>query len=123
MASKSGESPAKQLTFRYFKDPSYRLVPINGVWGGITSRGEIHMELFHESQALPEVVVRSLTAEGGLGKEVDHQPPREISRTILVGVTLNEESAESVAKWLHARVRQLRQRNEKKKKKKRGDQP
>lgn len=120
MASKSGTSRTKQLTFRYLKDPGYRLVPINGVWGGITPRGEIHMELFHESQAPPEVVVRSLTPKGGLGEEVDHQPPREISRTILVGVMLTEESAESMANWLHARVRQLRERNEKKKK--RGDQ-
>ena len=119
MASKSGSSPTKQLTFRYLKDPSYRLIPVNGVWGGITPRGEIHLELFHESQAAPEVVIRSVTQKGELGKEIDHQPPREISRTVLVGVMLTEESAESIANWLHARVRQLRERNEKKKQ---GDQ-
>ncbi|MEE8584157.1 MAG: hypothetical protein V3T83_04825 [Acidobacteriota bacterium] len=57
------EIQPRELDFFFEYDPAYRTVPANGVWGGMTPRGEFLMDFYVEALAVPEqtVEVRSET--------------------------------------------------------------
>ena len=100
----------KNITFRFEKDEDYRLIPVNGVWGGATPRSDILVDLFHESYTLPEVVTHAVTPGGQLGEEVERIPKGEIRRKVLVGMVLTAEQAESIGHWLVEKAREVRAR-------------
>ena len=100
------ETP-KKIQFRFKKDDNYRLVPVNGVWGGPTLRGDILANFFHESQPLPEVLEHEVTPEDTLGKELGKRSP-EFQRTVLVGIMLTVEQADSIGQWLQQKAREVR---------------
>ena len=104
----------KKITFRFEKDEDYRLIPVNGVWGGATPRSDILVDFFHESYALPEMVAHAVTLDGQLGEEVKRTPPGEIRRKVLVGMVLTAEQAESIGHWLLQKAREVRERTPKK---------
>ena len=101
------ESPAT-VTFRFSKASDYRLIPVNCVWGGRTPRGDILVHLCHENQALPETVTNTMTSEGTLGNEVSRDPNNLIDRTVLVGMVLNADQADSIGRWLVERAAEIR---------------
>lgn len=101
-------APTK-ITFRFEKDDDYRLIPVNGVWGGPTPRGDIMVNLFHESHVVPKEVTQTLRADGRLGQERERTPPPgTVQRTVLVGMILTAEQAESIGRWLQEKARQVR---------------
>ena len=106
------DTPTK-ITFRFEKDENYRLIPVNGVWGGPTPRGDIMVDLFHESYARPEVVAHEVTPGGQIGKQVEHTPTIEIRRKIFVGMVLTVEQAESIGRWLREKAREVREQTPK----------
>ena len=103
---KNVETPNK-IRFCFKKDDNYRIVPVNGVWGGPTLRGDIQVDFFHESQLLPEVIEQEVTPEGTLGKELDRRSS-EIQRTVLVGIMLTVEQADSIGRWLQQKALDVR---------------
>ena len=107
------DTPTK-ITFRYEKDEDYRLIPVNGVWGGATPRSDILVDLFHESYTLPEVLTHAVTPGGQLGEEVKRTPTGEIRRKVFVGMVLTAEQAESIGRWLLEQAREVRERKLKK---------
>jgi hypothetical protein len=109
--TKDVEAP-KKITFRFQQDEDYRLIPVNGVWGGVTPRGDIKVDFFHESTSQPEVVTQEVTPDGVLGKEVERIPSKSIDRTVLVGMVLSLEHAESISRWLQDKAREVRERRE-----------
>ena len=104
----------KKVTFRFKKDEDYRLIPVNGVWGGSTPRGDIMVDFFHESQPLPEKVTQALSPDGELGKELEHKPLSTLQRTVFVGIVLGVEQAESIGRWLQEKASQARERRSEK---------
>lgn len=99
----------KKITFRFEKDDDYRIISVNGVWGGPTPRGDIMVDLFHEAQSLPEEVTHETTTDGQLGNEIERTPPGTLQRTVMVGLTLTVDQAESIGLWLQNTARQIRE--------------
>ena len=94
------ETP-KTVRFRFDRDPSFRLIPVNGVWGGPTPSGDVRIELFYERQATPERMERSFDEDSGLGSILSREPAaNEYLRTILVGLMLTPEKAISIGEFL-----------------------
>ena len=97
---KGGEHP-QRITVLFRKDENYRLIPVNGVWGGVTSRGDIQVDLYHESLMRPSEVTHDLTPQGAIGPETARKPSQPlIERTVLVGMMLTAEQADSIGRWL-----------------------
>ena len=103
-----------KITFGFKKDDDYRLIPVNGVWGGMTPRGDIMVDFFHESQSLPEAVTQAVTPDGNLGEELQRAPASHVQRTVLVGMVLTAEQAESIGRWLQEKAGAVRERTGKK---------
>lgn len=102
----------RQVKFFFEFDPAYRLVGANGMWGGMTPRGDMRLDFFVESHVVPEHVVNLITPDGGLGPELTRSPsPRgRIIRRLQMGVLLSAEQAESVADFIKQRVAEYRQK-------------
>ena len=99
------ETP-KTITIHFRKDEGYRVLAVNAVWGGVTPRGDIMVDLCHESQPQPDAITHEVTPEG-LGAEIERTPPTpSVERTVLVGVVLTPEHAESIGLWLQAKARE-----------------
>lgn len=90
--------------------PDYRIVVANGVWGGLTPRGELKVDFILDSIKTPDSVVHSITPEGGLGPEIERQRSSPVSRELQVGVLLSIGHAESIANWILDKVREARGR-------------
>ena len=102
------ETP-KTITIHFRKDKDYRVLSVNAIWGGVTPRGDIMVDLCHESQPQPDAVTHELTP-AGLGAEIERTPPTtSIQRTVLVGVVLTAEHAESIGLWLQEKAREYRE--------------
>ncbi len=99
--------PDQTATFRFSKDSSYRLLPVNCIWGGLTPRGDVLAHLCYESQALPETVTHSIE-HGTVGEELERNPEMalEFRREAFAGMVLTAEQAFSIGQWLMAKSKE-----------------
>jgi len=96
MARSTGQN-GETLEYRagYEKSPSYRHIPINGVWGQ-ASGGLVHANLFFEQATFP-----ISTTHAGNGIETAREPgPTQTTRTIEVGISMDFRVARSIAQWI-----------------------
>lgn len=99
MAEPVGED--RQVKFVYRRAADYRIIPANGVWGGVTPRGDLLAEFYVESLTTPETVTHLVRADGRLGEELSRAPAqRPFVREVQVGLVLSLAQAESIGKWL-----------------------
>ncbi len=100
--------PPTELTFDFELDPNYRIIASNGIWGGITSRGDMRLDFFVESQAIPRSVTNQIE-NGRIGKETKRIPASsKIVRKMQVGILLTPEHAESVADFIKEKLTAFR---------------
>ena len=82
-----------EIEFAYEYDPSYRVVAANGVWGGVTPRGDFRLDFFVESSAVPERITIELLPDKS-GKEVARTPDKRLfTRRLQTGVLLSLKEA------------------------------
>ncbi|HZX13164.1 MAG TPA: hypothetical protein VFF49_02040 [Thermodesulfobacteriota bacterium] len=103
----------KEVEYKFEKADGYRVIHVNGVWGGVTPHGEIKIELFSESPTNPDLVIHEVTAEGQVGQEIERIPKLisnrlTIVREIHIGAIISPDTAESIANWLLNTVKQAR---------------
>lgn len=101
------EPMPERLEFFFEYDPGYRVVATNGVWGGVTTRGELRLDFFVESVGNPERVTNEIS-EGKIGRELSRVPERRVVRRLQVGVLLSLEHAESIADFIRDKVAEVR---------------
>lgn len=102
--------------FLFTKANDYRVIAANGVWGGVTPRGDVKVDFFVESLSLPESVSHLVKADDKLGDELSRSPKdRPFVREIQVGVILSIHQAESIGRWLMSKGAEFKKLQEKKK--------
>ena len=67
--NKPSDHPAK-IRYKYQMDENARLQTAHGVWGGINPQGEIEMNFYHESDALPAFSEQLVAPDGSIGHEM-----------------------------------------------------
>ena len=107
--SKDEPAAPSRLRYRYEMAPESRLQTAHGVWGGINSQGEIEMNFYHESDALPACSEQIIAPDGSLGHEIipGDDDVRDITRQIHSRILLNYHTARAVLEWLENRVSAL----------------
>lgn len=106
LMNKDEQVAPSRLRFRYEMAPESRLQAAHGVWGGINSQGEIEMNFYHESDALPACSEQVIAPDGSLGPEIipGDGDVRDVTRHIHSRVLLNYHTARAVLEWLENRV-------------------
>lgn len=50
----------KEVNFHYIKAPQYAEHPMHGIFGGVTTSGQVSMSIFSERQPLPKILTTEL---------------------------------------------------------------
>lgn len=98
----------KSVKFCFKQDDDYRLVPVNGVWGGVSPRGDIKVDFFYESYTVPDEITQVIAPDGKLEEELQRKQSALLQRTVLVGMMLTADQAESIGRWLQEKAREHR---------------
>lgn len=90
----------------YKKAPDYKLVYINGVYGGLTGKGELRFDFFQEFHPYPDEETFEITEEGKLGNPLpsDEDSEFELIREKQFGVVMSMSCAQSLYKWLEDKL-------------------
>lgn len=104
--SASATTPTS-VEFRYLKSQSFRVIHVDGAWGGVSPRADIHMEIFSERPEIPDSVEHEITPEGRLGKEVSIQNQGRIVREVEADVVMNLGTAKGILAWLSNKIEAL----------------
>ena len=107
------KSRPERVKFEFIRSPLFRVVHSNGVWGGLTPRGELSMAFFSERKSPPKSVTHEITPEGGLGPEVSRDVSRlgqspNVQREWEVEVLMSLDEAENLHRWIGTRIDEWR---------------
>ncbi|AQQ70701.1 hypothetical protein SMSP2_01059 [Limihaloglobus sulfuriphilus] len=94
----------KSLKFQYLKADTYVTYHVDGVFGGITPKGMVHMDVFTEKFPTPSCVSHELTGEGKLGKEIDRVVRDGVIRELQAGMVMDLMTARQLRDWLSAKI-------------------
>ena len=106
--------PPKRIEFHYVKSNYFRVIHADGAYGGVTSRGLIHLDIFSERSPIPQKTQHEITVNGKLGKEVEKQGKSGVVREVEIGVVMNLDNAKSLVEWLNDKIAILEKHRESK---------
>ena len=99
------------VCFHYLKSNAYRVIHADGVVGGPTPSGFLHMSLFSERLPIPTVIDYALTDVGGgrktLGDEVARDGKQGVVREVDVGIVMSIDMAKELHAWLDSNIKRL----------------
>lgn len=108
----------KKFVFKYVVPEEVRDLYVNGAWGGITPRNEIHMHLFSERNAIPDKVTHKINQDSTLSKDSEVESGSDFVRLIQTSVVFDLITAISIRNWLNDKILFLEGLKEKKNEKK-----
>jgi len=97
-------SKTETVDFHYVKTGGYRTYHVDGVFGGMTPKGYIYMELFVERAPTPQIVSQEVNTDGTLGKETARQGKKGLIREVEAGVVVDLKTAELLRDWLTDKI-------------------
>jgi hypothetical protein len=99
------------LKFHYIKSTLFRVVHVDGLYGGPTPKGDIQLTFYNERVAIPQQTAQVLNADGTLGPEVaEGRIGREgIVRELEVSAILDVETARGLRDWLTDQLKAVEQ--------------
>jgi hypothetical protein len=105
-AHQTGAVP-QQVVFHYIKSTFFRVAHADGVIGGITPRGPIHISFYSERPAIPQSTEQAILETGALG-EITAQTGREgIVREMDIDIIITRQVAADLRDWLAQRIEDL----------------
>lgn len=97
------------ITFTYKHSKAFRVIKVDGAWGGATPRLDIQMAVYSERLAIPDFQEFAITDEGQLApapNHTEHQtkgPIREVEAMMSMSIPV----ARSIAAWLNSKADEI----------------
>jgi hypothetical protein len=105
MSMKAPSKVSTQIQFHYVKASQFRVVHVDGIVGGLTPRGLLHMAPYSERPAIPQVVVHEIGPDGRLGHPPVQQMGRSgVVRELEVDLMIDLKTMEAIHEWLGDRL-------------------
>ena len=116
--------PTPEIKFDYLKSNLFRTVHSDGVIGGITPPGNVHMSFFCERLAIPRRIIfkadiNKRSSIMKLGQEIGRETRDSIVREMEVDVIMDLAAARNLHNWLEDRIKELESRHRRAARKKR----
>lgn len=104
----SEETTKGKLNFHYIKSNAYRLVAIDGAYGGITPKGKIFAAVYTERVPIPQTVSYEVIGDN-LGEEIveERTGKRGLVREVEIGMMLDLPTAQAFHVWLGEKIESL----------------
>ena len=106
MAYKLSETP-EAVDFHFIKAAHFRVVHVDGVWGGITPSKNIAVGFFSERLPIPTIVQHKLKEGGAVGDEIDRESKTGVVREMEVELIMNKATAVGFLEWFKGKVDEL----------------
>jgi hypothetical protein len=91
----------RRIEFHYLKSNLFRVIKVDGVFGGVNASTDIQMSLFNERQSIPKSIVVETSEDGTSQKEIKRTYDKEgIVRELDVGLLMSPAVARSIAHWM-----------------------
>lgn len=103
-AEDTNASPS-EVTFHFTDSPFSRVILVDGIWGGITHNGGVHMAVFSQHHPIPESVTHEVDPSGMIGREKARAKVEGLVRTIEAHLILTKDTAVSIRDWLDDRIK------------------
>jgi len=105
------KSNPKSVRYTYVNAPDYKVVYVNGVYGGSTSKGELRFDFFQEFTSLPDEEIRKVSAEGKILPPESEGIPEEIEfiRESKMGIIITIGFARKLHEWLGSKLSDFEQ--------------
>jgi len=94
------------VSISYIKSAQFRVVHMDGALGGITPTGNIHLAVYSERPAIPQVVVYGV-ANGALGDPISQEGRAGVVRELEADLMMSRAAAEGLRNWLDEQIQQL----------------
>jgi hypothetical protein len=110
IAKRSAPKAPKEIVFDYIKSNLFRVIPIDGAFGGLSPNGrEIRMALFNERRPIPQKTVHPLGTDGNIvGENRGKRTGRTgFVREVEVDVVLDFQTAINLQVWLQDKIEQM----------------
>jgi hypothetical protein len=100
------ENQPSTVTFHYVKSNLFRVVHVNGAFGGLSPDGNMFIALYSERAPLPDVTVQKIEDNGQIGAELveQRQSSGGIVREMEVGLAMDIRTARIFRDWLTERI-------------------
>ncbi len=103
--SKRPPNSRATITFDYVKSNYFRVATVDGIVGGLTPNGGIHMAVWSQRLPYPRQVVHEVSEVGLLGIEVERtKRPTDVIREIEIGLVFSPEMARAMVRWLERQI-------------------
>ena len=106
----NGKNQPDEISIEWEYDKNYRMVPANGMWGGITPRGDLRIDFFVESMPVPDSGAGKLLNDGS-GRYTERQEASEkvtVVRQIQVGVMVPSQQVQSFMRWFQDKAQKVK---------------
>jgi hypothetical protein len=102
---------AAKVKFDFKESQQFRIVHVDGAFGGPTPGGSLYLSLFNERHAMPDRVVHAIEGFQVGAEIVDERVASDaITRTNEVGVIMSFDSAKVLRDWLTRQIDDMEKR-------------
>ena len=98
MAYQLSDTP-KAVDIHFVKSAHFRVVHVDGAWGGLTPAQNLSLGFYSERIAIPRLVQFGITGDGKLGEELDRQGRTGVVREMEVELVMDKAAATSFLEW------------------------
>lgn len=107
--TQQGADPSneREIRFKYVKSNFFRVIHADGAWGGIATRGNIHMSFYNERAALPDSSAIRFDADGKVVAPEEAQTSSSMVREIECDVVFDLVTAIGLRRWLDEKIKEL----------------
>jgi hypothetical protein len=112
MKNQKGQLKGETVSFKYIFPSDLKELHVNGAFGGVAPDGMIHMALYSERQAIPNVEKRLMNPDKTLGDKKEEEKKYEYVRIVQASLVFNDKVATSFINWLDGRIKDLEQLRE-----------
>lgn len=95
---------SEEVDIKFKTSDDHRTVYANGVYGGMTSRGDMHMDFVTDRSERPDKQSFKINKDGSLGRQVGEEGGDDVIRERQVSVFLKPDNAFSIATWMIAKL-------------------
>lgn len=125
--SNDGEQSEDQITksieeikFNYIKSQFFRVIHVDGIYGGVNTNLDIHVAVFNERSPIPKESIYRVKEDGSLGDEIlEKRISRDgIIREVESDLIMDLSTAQALVKWLQEKIELTKKILEERRKKK-----
>lgn len=100
LESKSMEDRPSNIKFFYIKSNLFRVLHVDGAVGGLTPHGSVHIAVYSERPAIPQMTSHNLSPEGRVGEPEETEGKEGIVREIDADLILSRQTAVELRDFL-----------------------